>query len=216
MSRPVFSSMCRRCQTIFTRQQRHQISTSTRLQAEPTQQQATPSISERVAPSAQLQQLARDASNEAQMRPRVGAGPDEPYHLNVFSHKHNTHITFTTPTRDPILSFSAGNIGLKKFQRGSFDAAYQLAAYTFRKMSEKTWRLGGGSKTAPPMTLRDQNVKDRGIEVILRGYGNGREAFQKAMLGAEGRQLKHLVNKVTDGTRLKFGGTRSRATRRLG
>lgn len=66
------------------------------------------------------------------------------------------------------------------------------------------------------MTLNDRDVKNRGIEVILRGYGDGREAFQKAILGAEGRLVKGLIRKVTDGTRLKFGGVRSRAVRRLG
>ena len=83
-------------------------------------------------------------------------------------------------------------------------------------MAEKNWKLGGSKAAGTPVTLNDDSVKTRGIEVILRGYGNGREAFQKAILGPEGRLIKNLVKKVTDGTRLKFGGVRSPAVRRLG
>ena len=67
-------------------------------------------------------------------------------------------------------------------------------------------------------TLRDVGTRDTGvgIEVVLRGFGPGREAFQKAILGSEGNQIKPLIVKVTDATRLKFGGCRSPAVRRLG
>ena len=40
--------------------------------------------------------------------------------------------------------------------------------------------------------------------------------MQKVLLGAEGRLLRDRVLRVMDGTRLKFGGTRSRKQRRLG
>jgi small subunit ribosomal protein S11 len=149
---------------------------------------------------------------------------DEPYHLNVYAHRHNTHITFTEPSRNPIISFSCGNLGLRNAQKASYDASFQLAAYTFRKMAEKQWKIGGANaKTGAWLTL--SSIKrpaysgggaGAGIEVILRGYGPGREAFQKALLGTEGRMIKPLISKVTDGTRLKFGGTRSPQVRRLG
>ena len=226
MSRPILSSICRPCHSQFTAIQRSKFSSSCRIQAEqPSSRFATQPMPSRIpqqayqqSPEAQanLQRLAQQANNEAQTRPQAGASPNEPYHLNVYCHKHNTHITFTEPSRDPILSFSSGNIGLRGAQRGTFDAAYQLASYTFRKMAEKNWKTGGKKATGTPFTLNDPRVRDRGIEVVLRGYGNGREAFQKAILGSEGRIIKGLIKKVTDGTRLKFGGVRSRATRRLG
>jgi len=146
----------------------------------------------------------------------------EPYHLNVYSHRHNMHLTFTEPSRDPILTMSAGDIGLRKAQRSTYDAAYQLASYFFRKMAEKQWRTGGKkmanspAKTIASLARPGQANGGPGIEVILRGYGPGREAFVKALLGAEGRQIKPLIARVTDATRLKFGGTRSHKVRRLG
>lgn len=66
-------------------------------------------------------------------------------------------------------------------------------------------------------------IQDKGLtaeiqqlEVVLRGFGAGREAVTKALLGTEGRLLRNKVSKVTDATRLKFGGTRSKKPRRLG
>jgi small subunit ribosomal protein S11 len=54
------------------------------------------------------------------------------------------------------------------------------------------------------------------LEVVLRGFGAGREAVTKALLGSEGRFLRGKIIKVADATRLKFGGTRSKKPRRLG
>lgn len=166
--------------------------------------------------SQKLTELAELAQNEAKYRPRAGVGPNEPYHLNVYTHKHNTHIAFTHPSRDVILAYSAGDIGLKKAQRGTYDAGYQLATYMFRKMTEINWRAGGKKAGGTPLTLNSPDVIRRGIELVFRSYGNGREAFQKCLLGQEGRMIKPMIKKVTDATRLKFGGSRSPAVRRLG
>src|ERR1700761_7569113 len=86
---------------------------------------------------------------------------DEPYHLNVYAHKHNTHITFTEPSRNPIISYSCGNLGLRNAQKASYDASFQLAAYTFRKMAEKQWKLGGADSKNPWLTL--SSIKKPGV-----------------------------------------------------
>ena len=91
---------------------------------------------------------------------------------------------------------SAGNLGFKKAQRGTYDAAYQLASHVFAKLEEK-------------------RIRPKSLEVVLRDFGEGREAAVKALLGTEGRNLKGAITRVTDATRLKFGGTRSKAPRRL-
>jgi small subunit ribosomal protein S11 len=158
-----------------------------------------------------LARLAETARFEAQNKPSTLANIDEPHHINVYAHKHNTHITFTDPNRNPILSLSAGDIGLKKAGRGTYDASYQLAVYAFAKIMEKQWRVGGKKSKSATATMQDVEK----IEILLRGYGSGREAFQKAILGSEGRMISHKVVRVTDGTRLKFGGCRSRQVRRL-
>lgn len=124
---------------------------------------------------------------------------DEPYHFHIYSHKHNTHITVTKPNRDALISLSCGNLGFKKSNRKHYDSAYQLGAYVVDKMHQ--------------MNLHNKIKK---MEVVLRGFGPGREAVIKVLLGNEGRMLRSSIVRVSDATRLKFGGTRSKKPRRLG
>lgn len=123
----------------------------------------------------------------------------EPYHFHIYSHKHNTHVTVTKPNRDAIVSLSCGNLGFRKSQRKHYDSAYQLGAYVIDKLQQQGW-----------------HNKMHAIEVVLRGFGAGREAITKVILGNEGRLLRGSITKVSDSTRLKFGGTRSKKPRRLG
>jgi len=97
------------------------------------------------------------------------------------------------------MSYSAGNIGFRKSARKHYDSAYQLAGFVMGR-------------------IQDQgiNMQIKRLEVCLRGFGAGREAVTKAFLGNEGRFLRGKVVKVSDSTRLKFGGTRSKKPRRLG
>ncbi|KAI3401646.1 hypothetical protein diail_9310 [Diaporthe ilicicola] len=139
----------------------------------------------------------------------LGAGPDvpkeqteestEPYHFHIYSHRHNTHVTVTKPNREAIVSLSCGNLGFKKSQRKNYDSAYQLGAYVIDKLQQQ-----GLHRTI------------HALEVVLRGFGAGREAITKVILGNEGRLLRGKIVKVSDATRLKFGGTRSKRPRRLG
>ncbi|KAH8650165.1 hypothetical protein BX600DRAFT_107325 [Xylariales sp. PMI_506] len=124
---------------------------------------------------------------------------DEPFHFHIYSHRRNTHITVTKPDRNPIISMSTGEIGFRKSKRKTFDAAYQLCAYVIDKLHQGNWHR-----------------KIHKIEVVLRGFGAGREAGIKVLLGNEGKLLKSKIVTVSDATRLKFGGTRSANPKRLG
>ncbi|TVY57456.1 putative 37S ribosomal protein S18, mitochondrial [Lachnellula cervina] len=123
----------------------------------------------------------------------------EPHHFHIYATRHNTHITLTSPARAPLISVSAGNIGFKNSARKHYDSAFQLASYVMTRMQD-----------------RGINAQIKQLEVVLRGFGAGREAVTKALLGLEGKHLRHKIVKVADATRLKFGGTRSKKPRRLG
>lgn len=124
---------------------------------------------------------------------------DDKHKLHVYATKHNTHLCLTRPNRDPLISVSCGNIGFRKAGRGTYDAAYQLAAFLMNRIQDKG--------------LLPQIKK---LELIYRGFGPGREAVTKAILGAEGKRIRPLIVKLADSTRLKFGGVRSKKPRRLG
>lgn len=143
--------------------------------------------------------------------------PPEPHHLHIYATKHNTHLCLTRPNTEPILSFSAGNIGFRKGQRGSYDAAFQLSSYVFKMMKDRGLLRDSSERD---MDFEDLGLKTerpiKNMEVILRGFGKGREAVVKAIMGNEGRGLRDRIIRVSDATRLKFGGTRSPKPRRLG
>lgn len=122
----------------------------------------------------------------------------EPYHFHIYSHKHNTHVTCTKPNREPIISMSCGNIGFRKSRRGTFDAAYSLTKYVLERLTHTGW----------PMKMQR-------LELVLRGFGQGREAAVKVLMNPEGKVLRDKIVRVADSTRIKFGGTRSEKRRRL-
>ncbi|EKG17713.1 Ribosomal protein S11 [Macrophomina phaseolina MS6] len=123
----------------------------------------------------------------------------EPHHLHITATKHNTHLTLTRPDRNPIISVSAGNIGFRKAARSTYDAAYQLAAFVLSNIQERGLLM---------------DIKR--LELVFKGFGEGREAVRKAIMGTEGMMIRNRIVRVTDATRLKFGGTRSKKPRRLG
>lgn len=122
----------------------------------------------------------------------------EPYHFHIYSHKHNTHITCTKPNREPIISMSCGNIGYRKSRRGTFDSAYSLTKYVLERLIHTGW----------PMKMRR-------MELVLRGFGQGREAAVKVLMSPEGKMFRDKIVRVADSTRIKFAGTRSEKPRRL-
>lgn len=153
----------------------------------------------------------------------IGSGVNDlPHKLHVYATKHNTHITLVQPARpasqtpssshststssviqnksiDVLLSLSAGNIGFRKAGRGSYDAAYQLGSFVLKQIQERGMLVGGAK-----------------LQVVLRGFGAGREAVTKCLLGAEGSRVRGRIVSVLDSTRLKQGGPRSKKPRRLG
>jgi len=122
-----------------------------------------------------------------------------PHHLHIYAHKHNTIVTLTRPNGNPIFNISCGNLGFRKSQRSGYDPAFQLSSHVLAQIQERG------------LLLEIQK-----LELVFRGFGAGREAFTKVLLGNEGRHIRGLVSRVTDSTRIKFGGTRSRQVRRLG
>lgn len=124
---------------------------------------------------------------------------DPLYQLSVYSTRHNTHITLSRPNHDVIFALTAGNLGFRKAARGTYDAAYQLATYALRRIHDKA--------------LLDETAR---VALVFRGFGTGKTAVVKALMGTEGKEVRERVVRVAEKTRLKFGGARSPAPRRLG
>lgn len=121
-----------------------------------------------------------------------------------FMHK-NEHLSYN----DKVLYYlnlphevkvhvSAGMLGFRKGQRAEYEAGYQVSSRLFKLIEDKK--------------LLAPNDK---VELILRDFGKGREAFTSALQGKEGSYVRPHIVRVSDSTRLKFGGSRSKKLRRL-
>ncbi|KAG8525574.1 uncharacterized protein KY384_009218 [Bacidia gigantensis] len=149
-----------------------------------------------------------------------------PHRLHIYSTKHNTHITLTKPNRNPIFALSTGILRFKKAQRGTYDAAYQLAVYALGQMRklgllgpvgmvERGGGYGGGTARGGEAGEGVGGDVITSLELVLRDFGPGREAATKVLLGSEGAVVRARCVRVMDATRLKFGGTRGDNKRRI-
>ncbi|EMR08277.1 hypothetical protein PNEG_03442 [Pneumocystis murina B123] len=118
------------------------------------------------------------------------------YHLHAYCSDNNTIITLTNSHYNPVICISSGMVGFKKAQRGGYEAGYQVCMSLFKKMMQK-------------------DIYPTQFEIILRGFGKGREAIFKCVNGIEGLPFKSSVSRITDATRINFGGVRGRKVRRL-
>ncbi|KAK9457920.1 hypothetical protein V1511DRAFT_491231 [Dipodascopsis uninucleata] len=129
------------------------------------------------------------------------------YILCVTFGRNNTHMVlselyrdagnpYSLPGQDVRLSMSTGQVGFRKSQRGEAEATYQLAVQFFGRMLDK------GFTQLP-------------LELVLRGFSKCRSTFLSVLTGREGVRVRRLINRVTDGTRLRHGGVRPPVRRRI-
>lgn len=119
--------------------------------------------------------------------------------------KNNSHLSYNQQVlyymrlpHYPKIHLSAGMLGFRKSNRAEYEAGYQVSTNFFKMIEEKK--------------LLAPNDK---IEVIMSDFGKGRDAFISALNGKEGSFVRPHVSRVTDATKLKFGGVRSKKLRRL-
>ena len=96
------------------------------------------------------------------------------------------------------LHVSAGQLGFRKAQRAEYEAAYQVSSRMFKQIEEKGL-LGPNDK----------------VELVLKDFGRGREAFLAALQGKEGSRIRPNIVRISDNTKLRFGGSRPKKLRRL-
>ncbi|KIP07716.1 hypothetical protein PHLGIDRAFT_19117 [Phlebiopsis gigantea 11061_1 CR5-6] len=123
----------------------------------------------------------------------------EAYSLYVSSTNNNNILTFTRPDGGPICTVSSGMVGFKNKNRANPEAAHAAAMRIFARIAQEAEVKGRGNMV---------------LEVKFRGFAKGREAVYKALLGAEGDSVRPLVNRLTDMTPIKIGGTRAKKARR--
>ncbi|CAE6506692.1 unnamed protein product [Rhizoctonia solani] len=143
-----------------------------------------------------------DSEYTRQLRP---GSTDQVYHMYVKSTNNNTIITLTDPLGNTLKggSASGGSVGFKGVAKSGYEAGYQCALRIFSRINElkKTVNLAHG---------------DLKIELHLNGmFGQGREAVYRALMTQDGEHARNLINRVTDTSRIRVGGTRPKKRRVL-
>ncbi|UZJ55370.1 hypothetical protein CBS101457_004690 [Exobasidium rhododendri] len=130
--------------------------------------------------------------------PRKSLKKAEPFVLHVQSTRNNTIITLTTPQGTPVSHVSTGMLGFKKSARSGYEAGHQTAMkmITAIEQNRVKWRCAS-------------------LHIIFNGFGTGREAVFRALLTQEGANVRNLVQKLSDDTRIKVGGVRPKKIRML-
>ncbi|KAI8992114.1 hypothetical protein BDF20DRAFT_848362 [Mycotypha africana] len=114
-----------------------------------------------------------------------------PYHIHVNVSPNNTIITLTRPNGSPLITTSGGSAGFKKAARSGYEAAHQAALQLLEKINTK-------------------NIRVNNVNIILKGFGPGRDAAYKALATANWN-----IKRITDATPVPFGGCRPKKQRRL-
>ena len=122
------------------------------------------------------------------------------YYLYFTCSPNNTLVSLTNEGGKvvPKGSWSAGMLGFKGVNRSGYEAGYQCAVVALRRIRAMIERVPGMH-----------------IEILFKGFGKGREAAFNALMTSEGDEVRKLVNRVTDRTPIKIGGTRAKKTRRV-
>ncbi|KAI7903694.1 uncharacterized protein BX663DRAFT_507314 [Cokeromyces recurvatus] len=115
-----------------------------------------------------------------------------PHQIYINASNNNTIITLTRPNGAPLLTTSGGSAGFKKAARSGYEAAHQAALQLLDKINSK-------------------NLQVLNINIVLKGFGPGREAAFKALVSG----ALWNVKRITDATPIPFGGCRPKKARRL-
>ncbi|WRT70217.1 uncharacterized protein IL334_007212 [Kwoniella shivajii] len=133
-----------------------------------------------------------------------GDRQNNPTHtLHIKSTRNNVVLSLTDGMGPVFSTVSGGSDKIfKNSQRSSYEAATQAATKMFEKILEWNRSLSPSNKV--------------NIRVAFNGmFGMGREAISSALAGPEGQELRSLITRVEDRTKIKIGGTRAPKPRRL-
>ncbi len=132
-----------------------------------------------------------------------------PLHIYVKSTRNNTIMSLVGPNPKNGLigclhTASGGKVGFKKVQRSGYEAGYQCAIRIFQHIR----KIHDGLKAK-------ELTSELHLYLNFNGFGQGREGVVRAMSAAEGEDIRNMVQRVTDRTPVKIGGTRPKKRRVL-
>ncbi|KDQ17465.1 hypothetical protein BOTBODRAFT_93374, partial [Botryobasidium botryosum FD-172 SS1] len=119
------------------------------------------------------------------------------FHLYIVATRNNTLVHLQSHLTGNIAWATGGSVGFRNAARSGYEAGYQTALNIFKRIEDL--------QKDGPLT----------VQLWFKGFGQGREAFFRALMAAEGEVVRGLVTRITDYTPIKIGGTRSKKRRVL-
>ncbi|KAI9001280.1 hypothetical protein BD414DRAFT_28536 [Trametes punicea] len=122
------------------------------------------------------------------------------YAVSVKATRNNTIVTLARPNGNQmvnVVTLSGGKLGFKKSNRNGYEAGYRCAVGIIGAMEAQMQK------------------EDFDWELLLKGFGAGREAMLTAVTTSVGAKVKDRLKRVTDRTPIKIGGTRGKKARRV-
>lgn len=107
----------------------------------------------------------------------------------------NTRAPATLPKR---AVFTAGMVGFTNAQRSGYEAGYRTAIEAFKRVLEDTADNGPAK-----------------LHICLSGFGQARDAVTRTLFSPDWIEVRNMVNRITDRTPIKIGGTRAKKKRTL-
>ncbi|TYJ57913.1 hypothetical protein B9479_001268 [Cryptococcus floricola] len=126
--------------------------------------------------------------------------------LHIRSTRNNVLMTLTDGLGPLFGTVSAGSDKtFKNAQRSTYEAAAQASIKMFDRVVEWSREASGGSRSKEPKIRLSYN----GL------FGSAKEAVTTTLSGPQGAELRKLLVRVEDRTKIKIGGVRARKPRRL-
>jgi small subunit ribosomal protein S11 len=127
--------------------------------------------------------------------------PRRSFNLYVKSTRNNTIMSLVGKVVNGQLgtfcNVSGGLVGFKKVQRSGYEAGYQCAVRMFAAIKAEA------EKGPIAVTL------------LFNGFGQGREATNRALMSPDGEAVRSHIVRVTDRTPIPMGGVRPKKKRTL-
>src|SRR5712671_2582456 len=129
------------------------------------------------------------------------------YHMHVLCTPNNPHV-LCTPNNTHVLirdahgrplksaSWSGGACGFKGVNRSGYEAGYQCAVRAFARVKQLVQEEGGFGGFGGTGSGSGTGVSRARLEVIFKGFGQGRDAVSKALMTSEGDDVRPYIVRV--------------------
>ena len=146
-----------------------------------------------------ISQLARPDANNTKPPPlpQMRASGQHPgyFYIHGVATTRNIHVTIADHKHNPVIVTSGGRHGLKHSKRQTIEAGYTTTVAAFEKFAKSNYEV-------------------REVEIVLKGFGQGRKGFLSALEGHHGEFIRNKVVRVTDATPMQIGHIKAHNKRR--